>query len=169
MIVHLHRPSLRAVSSALLTLVATGASVLALSACGNSSDERSPEAYCRAFYTKAAPIRQGYVDASANMDADPLTGIVKLLQAPGDMQSIFDGMVDHAPDDIKSDTAQVRDSFKKMADTEGEALSNPLLAAGKGLINSLTSAGAFERVDAYLATHCPVSSKLAQDIIHKKN
>jgi hypothetical protein len=166
MIAHLHRPSPRAIGSALLTVVVTGASALILSACA-SSDERSPEAYCRAFYTKAAPIRQGYVDAGNKMEADPLTGIIKLLQVPGDMQSIFDGMVDHAPDEIKSDTAQVRDSFKKMADTQGEALSNPLLAAGKGLVNSLTSAGAFERVDAYLAAHCPVSSKLAQDIINK--
>jgi hypothetical protein len=162
----LPRRSRRLTGLTLLTALATAASALTLSACG-SSDERSPEAYCRAFYTKAAPIRQSYVDANKNMDADPLTGIIKLIGVPGDMESIFDGMVDHAPDDIKSDTAQVRDSFKKMADTEGDALSNPLLAMGKGLINSLTSAGAFQRVDSYLTAHCPVNSKLAQDIINK--
>ncbi|HEV7493341.1 hypothetical protein [Baekduia sp.] len=168
MTAHLHRPPQHTLGSALLAAVATGVSALALSACARSED-RSPEAYCRAFYSKAAPIRQSYMDADANMKADPLTGILKLLQAPGDLESIFDSMVDHAPDEIKSDTVQVRDSFKKLADTEGEALSNPLLAMGKGLINSMTSAGAFQRVDTYLTAHCPVDSKLAQDIIHKKD
>lgn len=146
-------------------LLATTAAV-SLTACGSSGDERSPEAYCRAFYEKAAPIRQSYVDADKNMSADPVGGILKLIRAPGDMEAIFAGMVDHAPDDIRSDTEQVRDSFKKMQDTEGDALSNPLLAAGKGIINSLTSAGSFDRVDAYLGRHCPVNSRLAQDIIN---
>jgi hypothetical protein len=156
--------SIKSTASAVLL----AATALSLTACG-SGDERTPEAYCRAFYSKAAPIRQSYLDADRNMNADPLGGILKVLQAPGDMQAIFGGMVDHAPDDIKSDTEQVRDSFKKMQDTEGDALSNPLLAAGKGIVNSLASAGSFNRVDAYLGAHCPVNSKIAQDIINGKS
>jgi hypothetical protein len=161
-------PIARSLPTALLAAAAATASALALTACGGGED-RSPEAYCRAFYEKAAPIRQGYVDASKNVNADPLTSIVKLLQAPSDMAAIFGGMVDHAPDDIKSDTEQVRDSFKKLSDSEGDMLSNPLLAAGKSIINGVAAGGSFERVDAYLAAHCPVSSKLAQDIINGKS
>lgn len=136
----------------------------ALTACG---DDRSPEAYCRAFYSKAAPIRQGYVDANKTAKADPLGAALKLLAAPGDLESILDGMVDHAPDEIKSDTVVVRDSLKKAQDAMGKAFSNPLQALGEGIGNSLSSAGAYRRVDAYLNTHCPVNSDLAQKYIRE--
>jgi hypothetical protein len=133
-----------------------------VSGCG---DERSAEAYCRAFYAKAAPIRQSYVDQNKRIESDPFGSIVKLLQAPGDLESIFDSMVDHAPDEIKSDTVIVRDSFGQMQDTMGEAVSNPLGALGQGLVSSLSSGGAFERVNAYLTAHCPPNSDLAQEYI----
>lgn len=146
-----------------LPAVALGLAV-ALAGCG---EDRSPEAYCRAFYTTAAPIRQGYVDANENMEQDPLTAFVRVFSAPGDLASIFDSMVPHAPDEIQSDTAAVRDSFKKLQDTMGSAISDPLGAIGGSLVNSLTSAGSFERVDTYLADHCPPNSPLAQQIIRE--
>jgi hypothetical protein len=143
-------------------LAATSACAIAFSGCG---EERSPDAYCRAFYTKAAPIRQGYVQADQNMQSDPLNGLVKLLSAPGDLESIFDGMVDHAPDDIKSDTVKVRDSLKDMQSNMGKALSDPKGAIGGLIVGSLTSAGAWQRVDDYLNQHCPVNSPIAQKAI----
>src|SRR4051794_28900014 len=91
-------------------LVTAGIGVAVLTA-GCGGDERSAEAYCRAFYAKAAPIRQSYVDQNERVNSDPFGSIIKLLQAPGDFVSIFDSMVDHAPDEIKSDTVIVRDSF----------------------------------------------------------
>jgi hypothetical protein len=154
-----------------LRIAALGAACFALtmSGCafgGGSASERTPEAYCRAFYTKAAPIRQKYLEADANMNKDPLSAMVALLSSPGDLESIFGGMVDHAPDDIKADTEQVRDSFKKAQDSMADAISSPLKALGAGLVNSLTSAGAFQRVGDYLDAHCPVDSPLAQKIIN---
>jgi len=137
--------------------------LVALSGCGG--EERSPEAYCKAFYSKAAPIRESYV--RADPEKDPLGAIVTLLSAPGDMVTILDGMTRHAPDEIESDTAQVRDSFKKMQDTMGDAIKDPFGALGSGLVNSLTSAGAFQRVDSYLGQHCPVDSELAQKYIRE--
>jgi hypothetical protein len=147
-------------------LAAAGVALL-VSGCG---DDRSPEAYCKAFYSKAAPIRQNYVDTNERAkrsDADMLASIATLLQAPGDFVAIFDGMVDHAPDEIESDTVQVRDALKKMQDGMGDALSNPLKALGANLVASLTSAGSFNRVDAYLGQHCPVDSELAQKYIRE--
>lgn len=134
-----------------------------LAGCGGS--ERSPEAYCKAFYETGAPIRESYVEADENLEEDPLGSISTLLSAPGDMVVIFSHMADHAPDEIRSDTEAARDSLKEQQDSLGDALSDPLGALGKGLINGLTSSGSFSRVDAYLNRHCPVNSDLAQSII----
>ncbi len=144
-----------------LGIALVGACLL-LAGCGS---DRSPEAYCRSFYEKAAPIRESYVEAGKDVEGNPLAAIVALFSAPGDLASIFDGMIDHAPDEIRSDTVIVRDSFNEMRESMGDAVDSPLKAIGKGLVNSLTSAGAFQRVDTYLTQHCPVDSELAQEYI----
>jgi hypothetical protein len=149
------------ISRSLAAAGVAGACV-ALSACGS---DRSPEAYCKAFYAKAAPIRQSYVDANKGADKNPVLALAMVLRAPGDFVSILDGMVDHAPDEIKSDTMEARDSLKSMQESMGKGITNPLGALAENLVNSLTSAGAFDRVDAYLNDHCPVSSALAQKYI----
>lgn len=131
--------------------------------CGGS--DRSPEAYCRAFYETAAPIRQTYVEADNEMESDPLQSIVTLLGSPGDLEVIFNSMVAHAPDEIRSDTEAVRDAMKKEQEAVGEGLSDPLGALGKSLGAGLTSSGSFSRVESYLDDHCPVNSELAQSII----
>jgi hypothetical protein len=147
-----------------------GASVLLLVlvgllvGCGGS--ERSTEAYCKAFYETAAPIRESYVEAGKEVEKDPLQSIVTLLGSPGDLSVIFDSMVAHAPDEIRADTEAARDAMKKEQEAVGEGLSDPLGALGKSLGAGLTSSGSFERVDSYLNEHCPVNSSLAQGIIH---
>ena len=139
------------------------ASFLTLSACGGS--ERSPEAYCRAFYETAAPIRQSYLEADEQMEEDPLGSIVALLGSPGDLTVIFDSMAEHAPDEIRADTEAARDALEDQQDAIGDALSDPLGALGSSVIGGLTSSGSFARVDEYLAEHCPPDSELAREII----
>jgi hypothetical protein len=147
-------------ASALLLVVLVGLVV----GCGDS--ERSPEAYCKAFYETAAPIRESYVEAGNEVEADPLQSIVTLLGSPGDLSVIFDSMAAHAPDEIRADTEAARDAMKKEQEVVGEGLSDPLGALGKSLGAGLTSSGSFQRVDDYLNEHCPVNSSLAQSIIH---
>jgi len=132
--------------------------------CGGGS-ERSADAYCRAFYEHAAPIRKSYVEADERMEEDPVGSIVTLLGSPGDIAVIFDAMVDHAPDEIRADTEAARDAVKDQQDALGDALSDPLGALGGSLIEGLTSSGSFARVDSYLNEHCPVDSELAQEVI----
>jgi hypothetical protein len=145
-------------SALLLVLVGS------LAGCGGS--ERSPEAYCRAFYETGAPIRESYVEAGDEAEDDPLQSIVTLLGSPGDLTVIFDSMVAHAPDEIRADTEAARDAMKDEQDAIGEGLSDPLAALGKSLGAGLTSSGSFSRVDSYLNEHCPVNSDLAQSIIN---
>ena len=147
-------------ASALLLLVL----LCLLAGCGGS--ERSAEAYCKAFYETAAPIRESYVEADKEVENDPLQSIVTLLGSPGDLSVIFDSMVAHAPDEIRADTEAARDAMKQEQEAVGEGLSDPLGALGKSLGAGLTSSGSFERVDSYLNEHCPVNSDLAQSIIH---
>jgi len=138
---------------------------VALAGCGGGSD-RSPEAYCKAFYETAAPIRQTYVEADENLEQDPLQSIVTLLGSPGDLQVIFSTMADHAPDDIRADTEALGESMKKEQEAMGEELADPIAALGKGLSAGITSSGSFERVESYLNDHCPLNSTLAQNIIN---
>jgi hypothetical protein len=144
-------------------LAVLAAMVVLLAACGGT--ERSPEAYCRAFYETAAPIRESYVEADEEVEDDPLQAIVTLLGSPGDLVVIFDSMAAHAPDEIRADTEAARDAMKKEQDAIGEGLSDPLGALGKSLAAGVTSSGSFSRVDDYLNEHCPVDSALAQNII----
>jgi hypothetical protein len=146
-------------ASALLLLLLVGLVV------GCGGPERSPEAYCRAFYETAAPIRKSYVEAGNEVENDPLQSIVTLMGSPGDLSVIFDSMVAHAPDDIRSDTEAARDAMKKEQDAIGEGLSDPLGALGKSLGAGLTSSGSFQRVSDYLDEYCPVNSEFAQKII----
>jgi hypothetical protein len=135
-----------------------------LGGCGGS--ERSTEAYCKAFYETATPIRESYVEAGEEVEDDPLQSIVTLLGSPGDLSVIFDSMAAHAPDEIRADTEAARDAIKEEQEAIGDGLSGPLGALGKSLGAGLTSSGSFERVDSYLNEHCPVNSDLAQSIIH---
>ena len=136
-----------------------------LAACGGGGEDRSADAYCRAFYEHAAPIRAGYVEADEQMEEDPVGSIVTLLGSPGDIAVIFDAMVDHAPDEIRGDTEAARDAVQDQQDALSDALSDPLGALGGSLIEGLTSSGSFARVDSYLNDHCPVDSELAQEVI----
>jgi hypothetical protein len=150
--------------SPIVVALALSAIALLSAGCGSSS-QRTPQAYCRAYYSKAAPIRRGYLEDDRQAKTNPLGTLVKLLAAPGDLESIFAGMVDHAPDDIKDDTAQVRDAFKQLASSEGESLANPLKALTGNLGTALSASGAFTRVDAYLQANCPVNGAFAQQVI----
>lgn len=145
------------------SVAATAGLVASLAACGGP--ERSAQAYCRAFYETAAPIRDSYVEANEEIEEDPLSAIVTLLGSPGDLVVIFDSMAKHAPDEIRADTETARDALKDQQDSLGDVLSDPLGAIGSGVVAGLTSSGSFARVDGYLAEHCPVDSELAQDII----
>lgn len=146
----------------LLTLAGAGAS-LALLGCGGP--ERSAEAYCRAFYETAAPIRADYVEADERFEEDPLGSLVTLLGSPGDMTVILATMADHAPDEIRADTEAAHDALEDQQDSLGDAFSDPLGAIGSGLAAGLTSSGSFSRVDSYLQQHCPVDSDLAREAI----
>lgn len=162
---------------ALRVFVALVAASLAagLSACGGSSGQSTgnaaknassnPKSYCVAFYSRAAPLEEKYSQADAAGKADPLGSLTTLLSSPGDLAVVFDSMIPVAPADIKPETVAVRDAFKKLQDNPAASASNPASAVASNLLSALTSSGSFQRVGAYLQSHCPLSSAVAQKYV----
>src|SRR4051794_37024382 len=70
-------------------------------------------------------------------------------------------MDQHAPGEIESDTAQVRDTLKRLQGDLGQGATDPIGALAATLVAYLTSAGAFQRVGDYLQAHCPLNSAVS--------
>lgn len=121
---------------------------------GGCGAERSPQAYCDAFWDKAIPFREQLTKSNENLDNDPFTGIMNLLSPPRDLAGIFDSMAKAAPEEIRTDTEAVRDAFNKLADSYGETVKNPFGALASNLGTALLTGAAMNRVDAYLTEHC---------------
>ena len=136
-----------------------GAVALALSVSGCGSSDRSPTAYCEAYYVGAAPLVRQENAAAGNAASDPLGALATGLASIGGLETVFDSMDQHAPADIEPATAQVRDSLKSLESSAGQG---PLNALASGLISSLMSADAYQQVGNYLNAHCPLTSALAQ-------
>ena len=89
---------------------------LVVAGCGQ---ERSPEAYCDAFWDKAIPLHEQYTKAAEEAEANPIGAIMNLFSSPRDLAGVFDSMAKAAPEEIRTDTEAVRDSFNKLADSYG--------------------------------------------------
>lgn len=150
-----------------MRLAAAAAVLLAVSAavgaCGAS--DRSPQALCEAFYSRAAPLHAKYTQAAGAASQNPLGSLATALSSIGDLATVFDAMDQHAPADIEPDTAQLRDEFRRLEDNIGQGAANPIGALASGLATSLASAGAYQRVADYLDAHCPLSSDLARKYV----
>ncbi len=140
---------------------------LTVTACGgqSSASAKSPEAYCRSFYSAAAPLHDKYTQANANAKSDPLMGLATILSSPGDLATVFDGMVSHAPSDIEADTVAVRESFRQLQGNLAKSATDPLGGLASSLVAGLASNGSIERVGNYLQAHCPLNSAIARAYI----
>jgi len=140
---------------------------LTVAACGDQSatSAKSPEAYCRSFYSAAAPLHDKYTEVNANAKSDPLMGLATILSSPGDLATVFDGMVSHAPSDIEADTVAVRESFRQLQGNLAKSASDPLGGLASSLVAGLASNGSIERVGNYLQAHCPLNSSIARAYI----
>jgi len=147
---------------------------LGLSGCGSASSSsrahtteaaRSPNSYCEAFYSRAAPLQQKYQAAADAAQTDPLASIPALLSSGGDLAVVFDGMIPHAPPDIEPETVAVRDSLKQLQQSLASNASDPAAALASNVVTALTSSGSFQSVGDYLQAHCPLTSPIAQRYI----
>lgn len=129
------------------------------------SSARSPEAYCEAFYSRAAPLHEKYAKAGQATEEEFLGSLATVLATPGDLAVVFDGMIPHAPEEIEAETVAARDAFRKVQEDLAESAADPAGGLLKNLVAGATASGSFQRVGDYLQAHCPTDSAIAKRYI----
>lgn len=150
------RPSYRA-----LAVLAVVVSCLAATGCGSS---RSTQAYCDKYQSGFERIKSEHrdVDQYTHTNENPLVMLLSATSAYGDIVSLIGDMAKVAPDEVQSDTQRVHDTLQKQLDSAGDTAGNA--ASGNlgglfgnfatGLVDSITNAGAMNRMDKFVVAHC---------------
>lgn len=126
----------------IVAFIALTTLIIGLTACGSEASGRSVEAYCNTMVKH----RDRYLTAMGN--TNDLSGLIGAAGAIGDLKSMWNELADAAPNEIRSDTEAVRDSWEK---AEEAATSGDFMALfGNAMFNS----AAIERVDAYMIDNC---------------
>jgi hypothetical protein len=151
-------PERRLLSGACLRAAATVAALLAVgllgAACGEP--ERTVRTYCERYERGFDEMKRDYpdVDQYASSDAHPLAMLLSIGSAYGDMVALLGEMAEVSPDEIQSDVERVHETLDKQLKSAGDVISDPWGALAGQLVASVTSSGAFARVDAYTLEHC---------------
>lgn len=138
-----------------VTMLAALLLVHVLSGCGA---EKSPEAFCEVMDRHRERYEDSTSEALRLMEggdaAGLLGGTVGMVQALGDLQLMWDELVDVAPDDIRADVEVVRDTNKEQLAAAKDAISDPVGALLGGVLSGLQHGGSFSRVNDYARDHC---------------
>lgn len=133
-------------------VTAVTATVLVAVGLGGCGSGRSVAAYCASFFRQADQLSSQW--AAGNSDPDPLVGIVQLFGMPQQIEVFFANLDKVAPQSIEADVAAVKQSFQQEDSDLGSEASNPLGGLVGGLVNAITSAPAFNAVDAWTSQNC---------------
>lgn len=120
-----------------------------LTACGPT---RSIESYCDVMLDHKDRFVSATQEAST---VDPISGIVTLIAAMGDLNRMWEEAAEVAPEDIQTDVEAVRDAWAQQLETAEKMASDPLGGLASSLMTGITSAGSMQRVDTYTAENCP--------------
>jgi hypothetical protein len=126
-----------------------------LSGCGTG---RSVQAYCNTMQNHKDQYLQAMADATKQVKKGSGAGIVggltESISALGDIQGMWDELVQVAPDDIRPDVESVRNTSAKELDNAKLAVRDPVAALGAALVIALINRGPIRRVDAYTRANC---------------
>ena len=125
--------------------------------------EVSVKAYCAYVYERGQEFRSRYQSSDNEGSDQTVTALFKLIAAPRDLASFFDGMASVSPAEVKPDVEAIRNGFDKMADNTGKGLTDPLGALVDNVGSGLSNAGAMERFDAYTLKACGPPPTAATD------
>jgi hypothetical protein len=141
-------------------LVAAPLASLALLACGSST--RSVAAVCHVWDTEGLALHDKFDSAAQGEQSKGteglLAGLASIVGAPSELSRLMSQMADVAPESAAPDFETVASSFKKLSESEGKALTDPLGALGGNLVTALAASGSFNRVNGFLSTNCGIPS-----------
>lgn len=139
----------------LLTGCAVAISAASLVGC---SQERSPEAFCEVMDKHKERYEEATGGALAALDEGGASGFLEgtagMISALGDLQLMWDELVDVSPDDIRPDVEVIQKDNEKQLDTAKEAMDDPLRAFAGSVTSGLMNRGSYTRVNDYAAEHC---------------
>ena len=115
---------------------------------------RSVAAYCSYFYGQGSILRNQWMQAGNNANQDPLGALGSVLGAPNQLANFFHELSLRAPESIADDVQTLSDSYKQLADSEGQDVMNPVGGIASGFVNALATAPASERVDKFTLDNC---------------
>lgn len=137
---------------------ALGAALLVVPFLAGCGSDRSPEAFCEVMDTHRERYGDSTSEALRLMEGGDMAGLlggsVGMVQALGDLQLMWDDLVDVAPDDIRGDVEVVRDTTQEQLDAAREAVSDPVGALLGGVLSGLQHGGSYTRVNDYARDHC---------------
>lgn len=129
-----------------------------LSGCGGST--RSVAAVCHVWNTRGLALHEKY-EAVASAEktsgtAGVLSALASAIGAPNELAHLMTEMANVAPPESKPDFESVASAFRKLSESEGKAITNPLGAIAGAVVESAAASGSYERVDSFLTTNCGI-------------
>ena len=85
-----------------------------------------------------------------------LSVLASAIGAPNELAHLMTAMANVAPPESQPDFETVAAAFKKLSESEGKAITDPLGAIAGDLVESAATSGSYERVDSFLATNCGI-------------
>lgn len=134
--------------------------------------EGSDGDFCTVLDRQLTQLEEKYEASAERMNTDEpsiediLSGISVVAGLPADIALLYAHLEPVAPPEIRPDVTAIKNGFQRqadeMADLPGDVADDPLTAfiggLGNALIQSAQLQGPIERVDAYAADHCELSS-----------
>jgi hypothetical protein len=146
--------------SAAVTAVVLCTSIL-ITACSGST--RSIAAVCHVWDTDGLALHEKFEDAANGEKAGDaegmIAGLVSIVGAPNELSRLMSEMAGVAPSSAEPDFEAVASSFKKLSESEGKALTDPLHTLGANIIDAVAVSGSYRRVDAFLAKNCGIPGR----------
>lgn len=141
-----------------------GPAVIALAVCaslfGCGDYTRSVAAVCRVWDARGLALHERYEAVAkaekTNGTAGVLSALASAIGAPNELAHLMTEMANVAPSESQPDFEAVASAFKKLSESEGKAITDPLGAIAGNLVESAATSGSYVRVDSFLAKNCGI-------------
>lgn len=128
--------------------------------CGCGESTRSVAAVCHVWDTQGLALHEKYEAVNKAEKTSGAAGVLSVLAsaigAPNELAHLMTAMANVAPPESQPDFETVAAAFKKLSESEGKAITDPLGAIAGDLVESAATSGSYERVDSFLATNCGI-------------